>query len=187
MNLKKAIKERLERERIVSIIGLMNTYKKKGLRILFTGDLKTLNKRTVFGFISFAAVTMLFIIMISNYYRLYPIYSEAIVSSNIMKFTIYKVDDAQYILRNSSAIYFLINRKEKGVFKINNYGHRFLFWLVWPRDSTQGVLVGDGVKGDPSDNFAFEENNTIINYYRPSSGLIHLIVQFPDPPTKKGE
>lgn len=59
---------------------------------------------------------------------------------------------------------FLINKQERVVVRPSWLGHRYGPLLVWPRSSLQGVVLGDGVKGDEAESFSFDPAGVTIRY-----------------------
>ena len=59
---------------------------------------------------------------------------------------------------------FVINKQERVVVRPSWFGHRYGPLLVWPRSSLQGVVLGDGVKGDEAESFSFDPAGVTIRY-----------------------
>jgi hypothetical protein len=80
------------------------------------------------------------------------------------EFVIYRLDDAHRLLVGSDAA-LLINTQEKVVLSLSpSHGRRMGAVVLWRRDATRGVVLGDGVKGDVGDSFHFVDGGVDIRY-----------------------
>ncbi len=76
----------------------------------------------------------------------------------------YRLDDVHRLLVGSDAA-LLINTQQQVVVSLSpSYGRRLGQVVLWPRDATHGVVLGDGVKGDVRDSYHFVDGGVDIRY-----------------------
>jgi hypothetical protein len=76
---------------------------------------------------------------------------------------VYRVDGDRLLVVGAEQL-FLIDKEERVVVRPSWFGHRYGPLLVWPRSSLQGVVLGDGVKGDEAESFSFDPVGVTIRY-----------------------
>jgi hypothetical protein len=80
------------------------------------------------------------------------------------EFVMYRLDDVRRFLLGKD-VALLINTQERVVLSVSpTFGRRFGPFVLWPRDSMRGVVLGDGVKGDERDSYRFAEGGVEIHY-----------------------
>jgi hypothetical protein len=80
------------------------------------------------------------------------------------EFVIYQLDEVHRLLVGSDAA-LLINTQQQVVVSLSpHHGRRLGPVVLWPRDTTRGVVLGDGVKGDVRDSYHFADGSVDIRY-----------------------
>jgi hypothetical protein len=79
-------------------------------------------------------------------------------------FVSYRLDDARRLLVGSDAT-LLINIRERVVLSLSpSDGQRLGPVVLWRRDATRGVVLGDPVKGSEEDSYLFNDRGVNIRY-----------------------
>src|SRR5262245_10761183 len=73
----------------------------------------------------------------------------------------YRLDDVHRLLLGHDAA-LLINTQERVVVMLSSAARRLGPIVLWPRDVMQGVVLGDGVKGDEADSYHFGDGSVDI-------------------------
>jgi hypothetical protein len=89
---------------------------------------------------------------------------------------VYRVDENRLLVMGAEQV-FLINTQERVVVRLSWFGRRYGPVVMWPRSSLKGVVLGDGVKGNEAESFAFDPAGVTIRYEahgRPASVRVPL-------------
>ena len=104
------------------------------------------------------AILLGFVLVRSNYYICMS--SE---SSNDPDLLVYQVDGARKLIFGRD-VALLVNAQEKVVLSLSVVGRTYGSLLLWPRDSIQGVVLGDPVQGNVNDTYQFGVNGVDVVY-----------------------
>jgi hypothetical protein len=89
---------------------------------------------------------------------------------------VYRVDENRLLVMGAEQV-FLINTEEHVVVRLSWFGRRYGPLVMWPRSSFNGVVLGDGVKGNEAESFSFDPVGVTIRYEahgRPASVRVPL-------------
>jgi hypothetical protein len=119
----------------------------------------TLRKGAVAIFVLCLGGGLCFFALRHYYYILFP--GQRTIDP---EFVIYRLDDTRRLLVGSDTA-LLINTEQQVVVSLSpSHGRRLGAVVLWPRDATHGVVLGDGVKGDVRDSYRFVNGGVDIRY-----------------------
>jgi len=130
-------------------------------------------------FIFFILTTVFFIYLYNNFDILF-INSNVIVKSSHGNTKVYNLpqNSNKFLIIWEKRLYIIISDSEKTSYRISNFGTTIGKYIIWPKNSYKGIILGDGVKGDSRDKYIFFNKNKIyIKCHYSKNDKVELFIE----------